>query len=144
MKIPDSILDAVDWKKVPQPILWLIIAIFLVVAWKGRHHLFSETTAIDASQETVLESGNNLATITINVVEEETQKPISGAQVIIEVSEGSDTNTTDNLGFYKASIPATESLRVRVLKDGYYPYDQNLDLRINPEQPKRIVLKSAK
>ena len=141
MKIPDKILDAVDWSKVPQPIIWLIIAMFLAVAWQGRSHFFGDTTDANKNTDEIIESVEKSVVVIINVIEEETQLPVVGAQIITEIEEGSETSTTDSLGSYKVTIPESQSLRVRVLKDGYFPYDQILNLSINPEQPKRIVLK---
>ncbi|MBD1945531.1 hypothetical protein H6F50_24810 [Coleofasciculus sp. FACHB-712] len=134
-----------DLSKLPKPLLYASIAIFLLAVGYGAA---THIPGLNGSNEQI--AGNPASktpdskSVKILVLDEDSQQPVVGAKVIMESEGGADSDTTDNLGFFRVQIPNTEYVRVRLSKDGCAPFNQNLNLLSNPDRPKQIMLKCSK
>ncbi|WP_017651610.1 hypothetical protein [Fortiea contorta] len=126
-----------DLSNLPQPLRsFLVGAITIAVAAAAVYQLSKIINTSPPTEPTPKDSSS----IKVSVYAQGTQAPVVGAKVILESEGGSDTDTTDNLGSFRVQIPTTDFVRIRISKEGCEPYDQNLNLKSNPNRPKPIYL----
>jgi hypothetical protein len=124
-----------DLTQVPKPVLIaLSAALLLTIGYGASKHV----PGLNGSGE---QKEDKTSSVKVSVFNEVTQAPIIGAKVIMESEGGSDIDTTDNAGAFRIQLPNTDYVRVRISKDGCDPYNQNLNLKSNPDRPKQILLK---
>jgi hypothetical protein len=135
-----------DLTQIPKPV-WYILTGFLLltIGYGAAKHVPGLNDSAEKSAETKTEKASEKApetkSVKFTVLDEKTQTVIAGAPVIMESENGSDTDTTDNLGAFRVEIPGTNYVRVRINKNNCEPYNQNLNLLSNPDRPKQILLK---
>jgi len=131
-----------DLTQIPKPV-WYILTGFLLltIGYGSAKHVPGLNDSTEKLAENKAEKTPGQKSVKFTVLDEKTQTVIAGAPVIMESENGSDTDTTDNLGAFRVEIPATNYVRIRINQKNCDPYNQNLNLLSNPDRPKQILLK---
>ncbi|MEH2410818.1 hypothetical protein [Nostoc sp.] len=113
----------------------------MTIGYGAATHVPGLNVSDKESAENKASTVPNSSSVKVSVFDEATQSPVVGAKVIVESESGSDTDTTDNLGAFRVQIPTTDYVKVRISKNYCEPYNQDLNLKSNPDRPKPIFLK---
>ncbi|BAZ66293.1 hypothetical protein NIES4106_10430 [Fischerella sp. NIES-4106] len=134
-----------DLSNIPKPILYASIAVFLItVGYGAAKHVPGLNGSNQPNSDNQASKASDSKNVKILVLDEDSQQPVVGAKVTIESEGGIDSDTTDNLGFFRVQIPNTDYVRIRLSKNGCTPFNQNINLLSNPDRPKQIILKCSK
>ncbi|MEH1997213.1 MAG: carboxypeptidase-like regulatory domain-containing protein [Nostoc sp.] len=133
-----------DLSNIPKPIWYALTAfLLLTIGYGAANHVPGLNSSDKESAENKASTVPNSSSVKVSVFDEATQAPVVGAKVIVESQGGSDTDTTDNLGAFRVQIPTTDYVKVRISKNYCEPYNQDLNLKSNPDRPKPIFLKCS-
>lgn len=131
-----------DLSNIPKPILYASIAVFLLTVGYGAA---KHVPGLNGSNEQNHDNQPSKAVaVKILVLDEDSQQPVVGAKVTMDSEGGIDSDTTDNLGFFRVQIPNADYVRIRLSKNGCTPFNQNINLLSNPDRPKQIMFKCSK
>ncbi|WP_445633651.1 carboxypeptidase-like regulatory domain-containing protein [Nostoc sp. DSM 114161] len=134
-----------DLSNLPKPLLYASVAVFLlVVGYGAAKHVPGLNGSNEQNPNNQSSKTSDSKSVKVLVLDEESQQPIVGAKVIMDSEGGVDSDTTDNLGFFRVQIPTTDYVRIRLSKDGCKPFNQNINLLSNPDRPKQLMLKCSK
>ncbi|QLE47432.1 hypothetical protein FD724_04400 [Nostoc sp. C057] len=134
-----------DLSNIPKPILYASISVFLlVVGYGAAKHVPGLNISNEPNNDNPASKVSDSKSVKILVLDEDSQQAVVGAKVTMESEGGVDSDTTDNLGFFRVQIPNTDYVRIRLSKNGCTPYNQNINLLSNPDRPKQIILKCSK
>ncbi|BAY18288.1 hypothetical protein NIES21_41320 [Anabaenopsis circularis NIES-21] len=134
-----------DLSNIPKPILYASIGVFLlVVGYGAAKHVPGLNSSNEPNNDNQTSKVSDSKSVKILVLDEDSQQAVVVAKVTMESEGGVDSDTTDNLGFFRVQIPNTDYVRIRLSKNGCTPYNQNINLLSNPDRPKQIILKCSK
>ncbi|TVP59529.1 MAG: hypothetical protein EA343_19680 [Nodularia sp. (in: Bacteria)] len=133
-----------DLSNLPKPLLYASIAVFLLaVGYGAAKHVPGMNGSSEQNSNNQASTTSDSKSVKILVLDEDSQQPIVGAKVTMDSEGGVDSDTTDNLGFFRVQIPVTDYVRIRLSKDSCIPFNQNINLLSNPDRPKQIMLKCS-
>ena len=134
-----------DLSNIPKPILYASIAIFLLtVGYGAAKHIPGLNSSNEPNYDNQDSKPSDSKSVKILVLDEDSQQPVVDAKVTMDSEGGIDSDTTDNLGFFRVQIPKTDYVRIRLSKNGCTPFNQDINLLSNPNRPKQIMLKCSK